>query len=137
MAIYKKVAGAIALLESTVNAATDQWGVALAITAPTTTTFIAGTTDLITGGGYTQGGANVTTTSSSENAGVYKLALASPPTWTATGSGFSFQYVILVDKTINACIGYWDYSSVVALNGGNADTFTASLDLINGVFQVA
>jgi hypothetical protein len=137
MAIYNKVAGAIALLESTVNSATDQWGVALAITAPTNTTFIAGTTDLVTGSGYTQGGANVTTTSSSETAGVYKLALTSPPTWTATGAGFSFQYVILVDKTLNASIGYWDYSSIVALNGGNADTFTASLDLINGVFQVA
>lgn len=137
MAIYNKVAGAIALLESTVNAATDQWGVALAITAPTTTTFTAGTTDLVTGGGYTQGGVNVTTTSSSEAAGVYKLVLTSPPTWTGTGAGFSFQYVILVDKTLNACIGYWDYSSIVALNGGNADTFTASLDLINGVFQVA
>ena len=137
MAIYNKVPGAIALLESTVNAATDQWAIALAITAPPTTTFTAGTTDLATGGGYTQGGANLTTSSSSETGGVYKLVVTSPPIWTASTVGFSFRYVVLVDKTINACIGYWDYGSTVALNGGNADTFTASLDSINGVFQVA
>jgi len=136
MALYTKIAGATALIASAVNASTDQWAIALTNTLPTTTVFTAGTTDLTTVGGYTQGGTNVTTTSSSETAGVYKLVLASPTAWTASGAGFTFRYAILVDKTTLNTIAYWDYGSSVVMNGTNADTFTASLDAVNGVFQI-
>ena len=137
MATYTKVAGAIALLESTINAATDQWAFALTNTVPSGTTFTAGTTDLATAGGYTQGGANVTTTSSSEVAGTYKLILATPAVWTANTTGFTFRYVVLVDKTTNTNVGYWDYSSSIVMNGASADTFTFTPDASNGVFTVA
>ena len=137
MATYNKVAGAIALLESTINAATDQWAFALTNTVPSGTTFTAGTTDLATAGGYTQGGANVTTTSSSEVAGTYKLILAAPAVWTASTTGFTFRYVILVDKTTNTNVGYWDNGTSIVMNGANADTFTFTPDAVNGAFTVA
>ena len=136
MAAYVKVAGAIDNLMEANNAGTDQWAFALTNTVPGSPTFTAGTTDLATGGGYTQGGANVTTTSSSESAGVYKLVLAAPATWTASGGGFTFRYVLLVDKTTNIVPGYWDNGSSIAMNGTNADTFVFTPDATNGVFTV-
>ena len=136
MAAYIKVAGAIALLESTINVATDQWAFALTNTVPAGTTFTAGTTDLATGGGYTQGGTNVTTTSATESAGTFALKLPAPTTWTASGGGFTFRYVILVDKTTNTNVGYWDNGSSIVMNGTNADTFTFTPDTTNGVFTI-
>lgn len=137
MATYNKVAGAIDFLLEGINDATDQWAFALTNTVPAGTTFTAGTTDLTTTGGYTAGGNNVTTTSSSEAAGVYKLILGNPAVWTASGAGFAFRYVILVNKTNNINVGYWDYGSTVTMNGTNADTFTFTPDSTNGVFQVS
>ena len=137
MAAYNKIAGAIELLEEGVNAQTDQFAFALTNTTPSGTTFTAGTSDLATGGGYTQGGNNVSTTTSAESAGTYKLVLATPATWTASGGGFTFRYVILVDKTTNTQIGYWDNGSSIVMNGTNADTFTFTPDGTNGVFQIA
>lgn len=133
---YNKVAGAIDYLSEGINAGTDQWAFALASSAPAGTAFVAGTTDLATGGGYTQGGNNVTTTSSSEAAGTYKLVLGNPATWTASGGGFTFRYVILVNKTNNINVGYWDYGSNVTLSGTNADTFAFTPDAANGVYTI-
>lgn len=137
MAAYIKVAGAIDFLVEGINASTDQWAFALTNTVPAGTTFTAGTTDLATGGGYTQGGANVTTTSSAESAGTYALKLAAPATWTASGGGFTFRYVILVNKTTNINVGYWDNGSSIVMSGTNADTFTFTPDTTNGVFTIA
>ena len=137
MAAYIKVAGAIDNLLEGINAGTDQWAFALTNTVPGSPTFVAGTTDLATGGGYTQGGANVSTTSSSESAGTYKLVLAAPPTWTASGGGFTFRYVLLVNKTNNIVPGYWDNGASIVMNGTNADTFTFTPDGTNGVFTVS
>jgi hypothetical protein len=77
-------------------------------------------------------------TSAVSTAGVYKLILAAPasPTWTASAGGFTFQYVILYNLTQTQCIGYWDYGSAVVMSGANADTFTPTLDAVNGVFTV-
>jgi hypothetical protein len=136
MAAYIKVAGAIDFLVEGINDATDQWAFALASAAPAGTAFTAGVTDLATGGGYTQGGNNVATTSSSEAAGTYKLILAAPAVWTASGGGFTFRYVILVNKTNNINVGYWDNGSNIVMNGTNGDTFTFTPDAGNGVFQV-
>jgi hypothetical protein len=134
-ASYVKVAGAIDFIVEGINAGTDQWAIALTNTIPAGTTFTAGTTDLATGGGYTQGGNNVATTSSSESAGTYRLILADPAVWTATGGGFTARYAILVDKTTNTNVGYWDYGSSQAVAAG--ETFTVDLDGVNGVFTIA
>lgn len=134
-ASYIKNAGTIDFLVEGINAGSDQWAFALTNTAPSGTGFAAGTTDLATGGGYTQGGNNVTTTSSSEAAGTYKLVLGNPTAWTGSGGGFTFRYVLLVDKTVNIVVGYWDYGSSQAIAAG--DTFTFTPDGTNGVFQIA
>ncbi len=135
MATYNIVAGSREALAEGVNAGTDQWAFALCATVPGLS-FTAGTTDLATAGGYTAGGANVATTSSAESAGVYKLILAAPAVWTASGGGFTFRYVALVNKTTNQVMGYWDYGSNVVMNGTNADTFTFTPDPTNGVINI-
>ena len=133
-ASYVKIAGAIDFLVEGINAGTDQWAITLTNTVPSGTTFTAGTSDLTTGGGYTQGGQNVSTTSSSESAGTYRLIIADPPAWTATGGGFTARYAVLVDKTVNIQVGYWDYGSSQVVAAG--ETFTADLDGTNGVFSI-
>ena len=133
-ASYTKVAGAIDYLVEGLNAGTDQWAIALASTTPSSTAFVSGTTDLTTSGGYTAGGNNVTTTSSSESAGTYKLVLADPTVWTGSGGGFTFRYALLVKKTNNIVVGYWDYGSSQAVAAG--DTVTVDLAASNGVFQI-
>ena len=137
MAAYIKISGGIEPLLEGINAGSDQWAFALTNTAPSAPGFTSGTTDLATSGGYTAGGNNVTTTTSAESAGTFKLVLAAPAVWTASGGGFTFRYVLLVDKTTNQMPGYWDYGSSVVMNGTNADTFTFTPDASNGVFTVA
>jgi hypothetical protein len=138
MAAYTKYTAAVESLVEGSNSGTDAWKVALALTTNIAdTTFVAGTTDLITGAGYTQGGNACTTTTSAQAAGTYKLVLGNPATWTASGAGFTFRYAVLYNSTTGIPFGYWDYGSNVVMNGTNADTFTVTLDAVNGVFTVA
>ena len=131
---YTAVAGSREVLVEGINAGADQWAICLAASAPSSTTFVAGTTDLATSGGYTAGGNNVTTTSSAESAGTYKLVLADPAVWTATSGGFSFQYALLVNKTNNLVLGSWNYGSSQTVAAG--ETVTVDLDGVNGVFSL-
>lgn len=134
MATYTKIAAANEDLLEAIQSGTDQWAVALTNTIPASKAFTAGTTDLATGGGYTAGGNNVTTTSSGMVGSDFVLVLADPAVWTATGGGFTFRYALLVNKTQNIIPGYWDYGSsqVVAAS----ETVTVDLDATNGVFKV-
>jgi hypothetical protein len=92
--------------------------------------------ELATANGYTVGGATLTTTSSTQTAGLYKLILAAAsPTWTATGALAAFRYVIIYDFTAAAkdLLGWWDLGSAITM--ANTDTFTLILDAVNGVIQ--
>ena len=141
MATYVKYELGIEKMMEGGNAGSDTWQLILSNTAPNvaTNTTAASATELGTSGGYTAGGVNCTITSAASTAGTYKLVLAAPasPTWTASGGGFTFRYVILYNLSQTQCIGYWDYGSSVVMNGTNADTFTPTLDGTNGVFTVA
>ncbi len=132
-ASFVKINAAIEPLFEAVNAGSDTWAVALSAAAPANATFTPGTTDLATGGGYTQGGNSAAVSSATQSAGTYKLVLTSPTAWTASGGGFTFRYALLVNSTNSNVIGYWDYGSsqVVAA----AETVTVTLDGTNGVFQ--
>jgi hypothetical protein len=133
-ASYVKYTAAIEPLLEGINAGTDSWKIALALTVNVAdTTFTAGTTDLATAGGYTAGGNAASITSATQTAGTYKLVLASPSVWTGTGAGFTFRYAILWDATTNTPVAYWDYGSNVTVASG--DTVTVTLDATNGVFQ--
>lgn len=140
MAAYVKYQIGTEVLLEAGNAGSDTWQLILSNTAPNvaTDTTAASATELSTGGGYTAGGVNCTITSASQSAGVFKLVLAAPgsPTWTASGGGFTFRYVILYNLTRTQCIGYWDYGSSVVMNGTNGDTFTPTLDASGGTFTV-
>lgn len=126
------------VLQEAANAGTDSWRLILSNTAPNvaTNTTAASATELSTGGGYTAGGVTCTVTSAAQTGGVYKLVLAAPasPTWTASGGGFTFQYVILYNLTNTQCIGYWDRGSATVMAAG--DTYTPTLDASNGTYTV-
>jgi hypothetical protein len=140
MAAYVKYQIGTEVLLEAGNAGTDTWQLILSNTAPNVAadTTAASASELSTGGGYTAGGVNCTITSATQTAGVFKLILAAPasPTWTASGGGFTFRYVILYNLTRTQCIGYWDYGSSVVMNGTNGDTFTPTLDAVGGTFTV-
>ena len=126
------------VLQEAANAGTDSWRLILSNTAPNvaTDTTAASATELGTSGGYTAGGVVCTVTSAVQTGGVYKLTLAAPasPTWTASGGGFTFRYVILYNLTNTQCIGYWDRGSATVLAAG--DTYTPTLDASNGTYTV-
>jgi hypothetical protein len=135
-AAYAKYTAAIEPMLEGDNAGTAAWKVALAATVNAAdTTFTPGTTDLPTGGGYTQGGAAASTTSAGMDTGAYKLVLASPAVWTATPGGFTFRYAILWNSTSSVPVAYWDYGSsqVVA----DTETVTVTLNAGTGVFTAS
>jgi hypothetical protein len=136
-ATYVKYTAAIEPLFEGMNSGTDAWKVALAATVNAAdTTFTPGTTDLPSAGvGYTAGGNAASTTSAAQSAGTYKLVLASPTVWTATGAGFTFRYAILWNSTTSQPVAYWDYGSsqVVAAS----ETVTVTLDAGTGVFTAS
>ena len=129
-ATYNKFQPAIANLLENINSCTDSWAIKLA----TAVNAAAGTiTEVANGNGYTTGGNAATVSSHAQTGGTYKLVLASPSTWTATGAGFSFQYAVLVDTTTSTNVAYWDYGSSQTVAAG--ETVTVTLDATNGVFQ--
>lgn len=129
-ASYVKFQPAIENLFEGINAGSDSWVIKLA----TAVNASAGTiTEVANGNGYTTGGNAASTTSASQTGGTFKLVLASPTAWTATGAGFSFQYAVLVDSTTGTNVAYWDYGSSQAVAAG--ETVTVTLDGTNGVFQ--
>lgn len=136
MAAYVKYTAGVEALVEAINAGTDTWRVALANTVNVAdATFTPGTTDLATGGGYTQGGNTAAVSSSLHTAGTYKLTLASPAAWTGSGGGFGpFRYAILWDDTTDQPIAYWDYGSSITILA--SETFTVTLDGAGGVFTI-
>lgn len=133
IATYTKYPAAIEPLMEGINSGSDAWYVALAATVNSAdTTFVPGTTDLPTGNGYTAGGNPATTASATQTAGVFKLVLNNPASWTATGSGFTFRYAILWDSTTSTPVAYWDYGSSQFVDVG--EVVTVVLDAVNGTF---
>lgn len=130
-ASYNKFTPAVENMLEGINAGTDSWAIKLA----TAVNQAAGTiTEVANGNGYTTGGNAATVSSATQSAGTYKLVLADPAVWTASGAGFSFQYAVLVDTTAGVNVGYWDYGSAQTVAAG--ETVTVDLDATNGVFQV-
>lgn len=132
MATYNKVFPALVGLVEGMNCGTDAWKLILVttVTPPTSaSTNKASVSEVSTGNGYTTGGVALTVSTHTQSAGTYSLVFTTPanPTWTASGAGFSFQYVCLWNSTTDAIVAWWDYGSAVTMNGTNADTFTVTL----------
>lgn len=132
MATYNKFLHATEAMNEGMNAGSDTWKIVLATALANTDTTI--TAEVANGNGYTTGGNTVATTSSTTTAGVYKLILADPAVWTATGAGFTFRYAILYNSTTSTPVAYWDYGSSQAVAAG--ETVTVDLDAVNGVYTV-
>jgi hypothetical protein len=93
--------------------------------------------EISAGNGYTAGGNTATQTSSSQTAGVYKLVLADPATWTATGGSIGpFRYAVLYNDTSASdnLIAWWDYGTSITLGAG--DTFSVDFDPSTGVLTI-
>ena len=126
-----------ALAEKVHNLGSDTLKVYLSNTAPVATNTVkADIAEISAGNGYTTGGNTATVTSSSQTSGTYKLVLADPATWTATGSVGPFRYAILYNDTAtnDELIGWWDYGSSITL--ANGETFKVDFDPTNGVLTI-
>lgn len=124
------------------NLGSDQLALALSNTAPasestdptvlTASAVLANVTEVA----YTNCSArNVTTTSSAQTAGVYKLSLTDLTLTASGGTVGAFRYVYLFNDATtspaDALIGYFDYGSSITL--GDGESLAVDFSEANGV----
>jgi len=135
MATYTKfLSFTEAVAEKVHNLGSDTLTVALTNTLPVNTnTVLANITQI----SYTNCSARaITTTSSTQTTGTYKLTLTDL-TLTATGAVGPFRYVVIYNDsaTNDELISFFDYGSALTLADG--DTFTLDFDAGNGFLTIA
>lgn len=145
MATFQKVNDFVANAVHNMDLESDQIVVALSNTAPGSETLnptsddngvLANVTEIA----YTNlSSRNVTTTSSTQTGGTYKLVLADLTLTSSGGSTGPFRYVYLYNETVatptDPLVGYYDYGSSLTLNDG--DSLTIDFSAANGVLQIA
>ena len=145
MATFNKINDFVVNAVHNMDLESDQIVVALSNTAPSAestnpTTDGNGILGNVTEISYTNCSTrNVTTTSSTQTSGTYKLVLADI-TLTATGGDVGpFRYVYIYNDTVaspaDPLIGYYDYGLSLTLNDG--DSFTLDFSATDGVIQVS
>jgi hypothetical protein len=119
-----------ALAEKVHNLGSDQLVVALTNTAPNATD---ATLSQITEISYTNcSSRNITTTSSAQTSGTYKLVLADLVLTASGGSVGPFRYVVVYNDTSASdnLIAYYDYGSSITVASG--ETFTVDFNASTG-----
>lgn len=120
------------------NLASDQIKLALTNTAPTAsgTTVVADLTEI----SYTNcSSRNITTSSSSQSSGTYKLVLTDLTLTASGGTVGPFRYAVVFNDTptspADPVIGWYDYGSSITLN--DTETFLVDFDGTNGLLTIA
>jgi len=136
MATYNKFNSFVeALAEKVHNLGSDQISVALTNTAPNTTdTQLSNITEI----SYTNcSSRNITTTSSEQTSGTYKLVLQDLVLTASGGTVGPFRYIVLYNNTAtnDELIAYFDYGASITLQNG--ETLTLDFDATNGVLTIA
>ena len=136
MATYNKFNSFVeALAEKVHNLGSDQISVALTNTAPNTTdTQLSNITEI----SYTNcSSRNITTTSSQQTSGTYKLVLQDLVLTASGGTVGPFRYIVLYNNTAtnDELIAYFDYGASITLQNG--ETLTLDFDATNGVLTIA
>lgn len=138
MATYNKFQSFVeALAEKKHNLGSDQLVVALcaAANAPVNTNTVLA--DLTTISYTNLSSRNITTSSSSQSSGTYKLVLTDLVLTASGGSVATFRYVVIYNDTAtnDELICWFDYGSNLTLADG--ETLTLDFDGTNGVLQIA
>lgn len=124
-----------ALAEKTHNLGSDQLKIALTNTAPNATD---ATLSQITEITYTNlSTRNLTTSSSSQTSGTYKLVIADIDLTASGGSVGPFRYVVIYNDTSASdnLIAYYDYGTNITLQDG--DALAINFDGTNGLLTIA
>lgn len=145
MASFNKVNDFVVNAVHNMDLESDQIVVALSNTAPSSETSNPtadgnGVIGNVTEIAYTNcSSRNVTTTSSSQSSGTYKLVLTDLTLTASGGSVGPFRYIYLYNDTVaspaDPIIGYYDYASSLTLNDG--DSFTIDFSPSTGVLQLS
>lgn len=118
------------------NLGSDQLVVALSNSAPLSTNSVL--SDITQVSYANLSSRNITTTSSAQTSGTYKLTLTDL-VLTASGAVGPFRYVVIYNDTptspADPLIAWYDYGSEATLASG--DTFTIDFDASNGFFTLA
>jgi len=122
-----------AIAEKVHNLGSDTLKVALTNSAPVSSnTQLSNITEI----SYTNcSSRTLTTSSSSQTSGTYKLVL-NDLVLTASGTVGPFRYVVIYNDTAtnDELIGWFDYGSALTL--ANTDTLTLDFDGTNGLLQI-
>jgi len=133
MATYQKYDSGIKHLATDINCATDTFKIALTNTAPVAGTheFLADTTEIATGNGYTAGGVTVPVTTS-ETGGVFSVAPDGDKVISASGGTIgAFRYAVFYSDTPTGkpLLSFFDYGSSITLNDGESLTIDVGATL--------
>jgi hypothetical protein len=126
-----------AMAEKKHNLGSDQLVIALCAAANAPAVANAVLTDLVTITPYANlSSRNITTTSSAQTGGTYKLVLADLDL-NASGAVTPFRYVVIYNDTAanDDLIAFWDYGTTVSMTSG--EIFRCDFDGSAGVLTLA
>jgi len=135
MAVFNKFDSFVeAVAEKVHNLGSDQLTIALTNTAPVAgNSLLANITEIT----YTNlSTRNLTTTSSAQSSGLYKLVVSDTTLTSTGGSTGPFRYVVVYNSTAagGPLVGFFDYGSSITLLSG--ESLTVDFDQVNGLLTI-